>query len=86
MNGFLRRYVAVSVKAAAQNDPRMGVFYDALLAASLRDYGADLLDAWLHFQFVERGGRDGWWGLLDSVEQASSPKFAAWLRFVSSLA
>lgn len=70
-------FINLDVKAAAQDDPRMGDLYRRLFERQQR-FGARLF---MHFHDIDPGGRFGWWGLWTRVDAPDGPKAAAVLQF-----
>jgi hypothetical protein len=65
--------VNAELKRAAQDDPRMGDFYKHLI----RNWVGNGGDHFLHYSVAGPWGAGGAWGMLQSIDQASSVKYAA---------
>ncbi len=70
---------AVDLFTAANSDARMGELYDAYLAAWAEQGGG----LFVNFNDIEYPGRYGAWGVLESVEQTTSPRYEALLRYLA---
>ena len=66
--------------AAANRDPRMGQLYTQYLNTWKANGG----QLFMHFASVGRYSRWGFWGLLEHVDQASSPKYDAVLQWMQN--
>jgi hypothetical protein len=63
---------------AANRDPRMGTLYDRYLAGWESRGGA----LFMNFSDIGRPSKWGSWGALEYLEQESSPKYAALMRYL----
>jgi hypothetical protein len=62
------------LKTAAQDDPRMGDFYKRLISVWTRESGGGVFG---NFALATNYGPYGFWGVLQSIDQASSVKYQA---------
>ena len=64
------------LKMAAQSDPRMGKLYEDMIDLWSRDGGG----LFMHYTFVGSWTNWGYWGLLQSINEAGNPKWDALMR------
>lgn len=69
-----------AIKQAAQDDPRMGDFYKHLILNWMANGG----DNFLHYSTATAYGSYGYWGLLQSIDEPTSVKYAALASMVGS--
>ncbi len=71
-----------SLKQAAQDDPRMGDFYKHLIGNWVADGG----HIFGNFALATPNSKYGYWGALQSIDQASSVKYSAVLSMIGGAA
>jgi hypothetical protein len=63
-----------ALKTAAQDDSRMGSFYQHLITVWTKQSGGGVFG---NFALATNYGPYGFWGVLQSIDQATSVKYAA---------
>jgi hypothetical protein len=70
------------LKTAAQDDPRMGQFYQHLITVWTKESGGGVFG---NFALATRYGPYGFWGVLQSIDQATSVKYQAVIGMVGKV-
>jgi hypothetical protein len=70
------------LKTAAQDDPRMADFYTHLITVWTRESGGGVFG---NFALATKYGPYGYWGLLESIDQATSLKYDAVTRMIGKI-